>query len=190
MMKRLAIYMSILIIAFTVAACGKKEEKKAETKAQIPAQQGQEGAYTGPGVPGPGMTQGSATDPHGTGSAGKEAVVSVPDFVKGKWRGVVLTIEDKKNNKKKDYEVKLNSEFTIPDSNIVIKTGEFFPSFTMDDKAYTSRSNNPENPGINLTVMENGKEIFKGWVFSKFPTMHPFMHNRFGITLKEGVKAS
>ena len=71
------------------------------------------------------MTQDSATDPHGTGSAGKEAVVSVPDFVKGKWRGVVLTIEDKKSNKKKDYEVKLNSEFTIPDSNIVIKTGEF-----------------------------------------------------------------
>ena len=148
------------------------------------------GMYGGPGLPGPGMTQDSATDPHGTGSAGKEAVVSVPDFVKGKWRGVVLTIEDKKSNKKKDYEVKLNSEFTIPDSNIVIKTGEFFPPFTMDDKAYTSRSNNPENPGINLTVMENGKEIFKGWVFSKFPTMHPFMHNRFGITLKEGVKTS
>ena len=193
MMKRLLIYVSILAIVFTVAACGKKEEKKAETKTQIPAQQGQEGVYTGHGVPGPGMVmpEGGA-DPHGaaTKQQEKESVIVIPDSVKGKWRGVILTIEDKKSNTKKDYELKLNSEFNIPDSKIVIKTGDFLPSFTMDGNIYTSKSNNSDNPGVNITVTESGKVIFKGWMFSKFPTMHPFMHNRFGVVLKEGVKGS
>lgn len=193
MMKRLLIYASILVIVFAVAACGKKEEKKAETKTQIPAQQGQEGVYTGHGVPGPGMViPEGGVDPHGAASKQKEkeAVIVVPDSVKGKWRGAILTIEDKKGNIKKDYDLKLNSEFTIPDSKIVIKTGDFLPSFTMDDKTYTSKSNNPDNPAFYLTITENGKVLFKGWVFSKFPTMHPFMHNRFGIILKEGVRQS
>ena len=73
MMKRLLIYASILVIVFAVAACGKKEEKKAETKTQIPAQQGQEGVYTGHGVPGPGMViPEGGVDPHGAASKQKE----------------------------------------------------------------------------------------------------------------------
>ena len=60
--------------------------------------------YTGHGVPGPGMViPEGGVDPHGVASKQKEkeAVIVVPDSVKGKWRGAVLTIEDKKGNSKR-----------------------------------------------------------------------------------------
>ncbi|NOY65603.1 MAG: DUF2155 domain-containing protein, partial [Nitrospirae bacterium] len=36
---------------------------------------------------------------------------------------------------------------------------------------------------------ENNKEIFNGWLYSKFPDIHPFQHEKFSVTLIEGIKA-
>jgi hypothetical protein len=51
----------------------------------------------------------------------------------------------------------------------------------------TSESNRPENPATQLQVFEGGREIFHGWLFAKFPDIHPFAHDKYAVTLVEGI---
>jgi hypothetical protein len=115
--------------------------------------------------------------------------IVVPEFVKGKWKAVKLEVTDKSTNQIKEVTINLNSEYSIPESNLKIKVGDFLPDFRMEGSIITSASNEPKNPAIQLTVLEDGKEIFKGWLYSKFPSIHPFQHERYGLRLIEGIKS-
>ncbi len=156
----IAVLSVILVISFT--ACKKKEEK--------PVPQAQTGQGAGVMMP-PGETK-----------------VVVPENVKGKWEGVKLLFEDRSSKKTTEITVKLHSEYSIPNTPLKLKVEDFLPDFKMDGLTITSSSNEPNNPAVRVIVYENGKEIFKGWLYSKFPTIHPFQHEKYGLTLKEGVK--
>jgi len=58
----------------------------------------------------------------------------------------------------------------------------------MDAGTITSSSNTPNNPAVAIKVFEGDKEIFKGWLYAKFPTIHPFEHPKYGLTMKEAIK--
>jgi len=135
----------------------------------------------------------AATDPSGASwrsgdHAQGQTVVNMPDSVKGKWKAATLVVEDKNTKKKNEYTVNLNSDFTVPGSNLKISVGEFLPDFKMEGLNITSLSNDPNNPAVNVKIFEADKEVFKGWLYSKFPAIHPFEHAKYSITLKEGVK--
>ncbi len=163
----------VLVFSLGLGACKKKEQQPVP---QSPMMQ-----------PGPGGQM-----PGGHGPAGmavpKELKVVVPDSVKGKWSGVKLVLEDKGAKKQQEYTINLNSELKVPNSNLKIAVGDFLPEFRMDADTITSASNNPTNPAVRIKVFEGDKEIFKGWLYSKFPTIHPFEHPKYGLVLKEGVK--
>jgi hypothetical protein len=179
-----------LSLLLAAGACKKKEEKPPFPQAGMPGQQegvmpGQQGAPMGEqGVP-PGhnvmMPKGPTT-------------VVVPDAVKGKWKAVVLVVTDKKTNKQNEYTVNLNSDFNIPGSKLKIQVGEYLPDFKMNGLEITSSSNEPNNPAVAVNVSEGGNQIFPpagkkwGWLYTKFPTMHPFEHPDYAIGLKAGVK--
>jgi len=118
-----------------------------------------------------------------------ERTIVVPDEVKGKWSKIVLHVMDKGSNKSGEYTVKLKSEFTIPNTDLKIKVGDFLPDFIINGNTLTSASNQPNNQAVKVEVFEGGKSIFTGWLFVKYPTMHPFEHPKYAITLKEGVKS-
>ncbi len=141
-----------------------------------------------PGMPGqPGQPGGPQGQPNIVVPKGEKTVV-VPDSVKGKWKAVVLVVTDKKTNKQQEFTVNLNSDLKIPNSNLKVSVGEYLPDFRMEGLTLTSASNDPNNPAVGVKVSEGGKEIFKGWLYSKFPTMHPFEHPNYSIVLKDGVK--
>ena len=119
---------------------------------------------------------------------GPEKKVVVPDAVKGSWKAVKIEVEYKDKKSKKQFTVPLKSEFKVPDSDLVLKVGEFLPHFAMAADSITSNSNNPENPAVQAEVFQGGKEVFHGWLFSKFPSVQPFQHDKFGVTMVEGVK--
>lgn len=129
--------------------------------------------------------------PPGHGAPKGEMKVVVPDAVKGKWSSVKIVFEDKAAKTLKEYTVKLNSDFQIPNSDLKISVGEFLPDFRMQPGkpgTATSATNDPNNPAVGVKVFEGGKEIFKGWLYAKFPNIHPFEHPKYGIFLKEGVR--
>ncbi|KJU85808.1 lipoprotein [Candidatus Magnetobacterium bavaricum] len=116
------------------------------------------------------------------------AEIVVPDSVKGKWESVKLSITDKQDKKSQVINVKLGSEYTVQGSDLKINIGDFLPDFKMDALTITSMSNEKKNPAVNVKVTESGKEIFKGWLYSKYPEIHPFQHDRYGIILMDGIQ--
>ena len=187
MKKFLAMGMGVLLtFSLGIGACKKKEQQPVPQAPQM-----MPGGQIQPGqMPPAGQMPGAQMPPgHGAANVPKaELQISVPDSVKGKWSAVKLVVEDKSTKKKQEFTVNLNSELKVPNSNLKVAVGDFLPEFRMDAQNITSASNEPNNPAVRIRVFEGDKEIFKGWLYSKFPAIHPFEHPKYGLTLKEGIK--
>ncbi len=169
-MKRMPLLIAaLLVIPLAGASCKKKEQPPAPP----PIKEGM------PGLPGA---------PHGPMGGGTEKKIVVPDDVKAAWKAVKVEVEFKEKKTRKAFTVPLHSEFPVPESDLVLKTGAFLPHFSMAADQITSNSNNPENPACNIEVMVKGNQVFKGWLFGKFPDVHPFQHDRYGVKLVEGIR--
>ncbi len=153
--------MLFALLVIAAAGCSKKEEQKAENV---------------------GSTHGQVQR--------KESVVVVPDTVKGKWKAVKIAVTDKTANKETVYTMPLGADFPLPGSNMVVRVENFLPHFSMEGTTLTSQSNEPKNPAAQVRIMEGGKEVFKGWLFSLYPTTHAFQHPKYGFTLVDFVPAS
>jgi hypothetical protein len=178
-MKRAAVIMLSIMFVTSLVSCQKKEEP---TAAKGPVQQG---PIIDIPAPAPG---------HGTPTQRPEFSVVVPPDVKDTWLGVTIAIDDKQENKQTDYEVALGSELKIPDSNLTVKVGPFLPDFKMSGEIITSASNEPNNPAVGIVIFQDGTKVFPpagevGWLYSKFPTIHSFQHDRYSLVLKAGSKA-
>lgn len=114
----------------------------------------------------------------------------LPDSVKGKWSAVRLVVEDKTAHTVNEYVVPLRSRWVVPGTPLTVEVGEFLPDFTIQDSVFTSVSPDPENPAVKVRVYEADRALFDAWLFSMYPSVHPFTHPRYGLLLKEGVAAS
>ncbi len=167
MQKVLAVFV-VVVLAVSVGACKKKEEKP-----QMPAGH-------------PGMEGGMP--PAGTPQMPKvERQVIVSKDVTEAWKAVKLSIEDKSAKTTKEYSVNIGSELTIPNTKMTVKVVAFLPDFKMTDKEFKSASNKPNMPAALVVVNENGKEIWNNWLFALQPNIHPFQHENVGIILLGGV---
>lgn len=173
MSLRLVMLIAALSLLFSVSACKKKEKPVSQ-----------------PPVPMPPVSKSPSEAPaQGIAKPRGEVLVVVPDSVKGKWESVRIEILDKSSNKKEEATIKLNSEYGVPGSGLKIKVGEFLPDFRMDGLTITSASGEPKNPAVHITVFDGDNQIFKGWLYSKFPNIHPFQHEKYGLLLIDGLKA-
>ena len=166
-MKRIiaAVLVAGLMVSF--AGCKKKEEKP-----QLP-----------PGHP---SMEGGMPPQTGMPDMPKvDRKVIVPKEVTAKWKAVKLTIEDKKAKSTKEYTVNIGGEQTV--GNFKVKVLHFLPDFRMGEKDMTSASDKPNNPAAQVAVFEGGKEVWKGWLYSMHPGIHPFQNDKIGLTLNGGV---
>jgi hypothetical protein len=188
MLKRSIAIVSVFVLVLSLGACKKKEE----TPALPPGHPGVEGGMPPAGMPPAGMPP-AGMPPAGMPQPGApnmpkvERQVVVSKEVKAKWKAVKLAIEDKATKKTKDYTVNIGSELTIPGTKMVVKVLNFLPDFKMSDKEFTSLTDKPNMPAAQIVVTEKGKEIWSNWLFSLQPTIHPFVHEKIGITLVGGV---
>jgi hypothetical protein len=167
-MKKFLAIILVSGLVFSFAGCKKKEEK-----AQLP-----------PGHPSMenGMPAGmSATMPK------IDRKVTVPKGVSSKWSAVKLAVEDKVTKSKKEYTVAVGSELAVPNTKIKIKVLTFLPDFKMAEKEITSISDKPNNPAVQVTVTEPGKDEWTGWLYSMHPGIHPFPHDKLAVTLVGGI---
>ena len=167
-MKKLLVALLVGSLIFTVAGCKKKEEKP-----QLPPGH----PSTEGGMPQAGMPDMPKVD----------RKVVVPADVKAKWKAVKLNIEDKTAKTTKEYTVAVGSELAVPNTKMKVKVLAFIPDFRMGDKDITSASDKPNNPAVQVSVTEPGKEEWKGWLYSMHPGIHPYAHDRVAITLVGGV---
>jgi len=134
--------------------------------------------------------QGDGGGAPGGGPGGAEAVPTqlvVPPEVAQAWSGIRVGWKDTQSGKDGTVDVRLGEASPLPDPSIVIRADAFLPAFTMGGGAITSDGVEDKNPAARITVFEKGKEIFAGWIFTRFPDVHPFTHPRFQIRLVGGV---
>jgi len=167
-MKKLLAVVLIGSLAFSIAGCKKKEDKP-QAPAGHPPMEG--------GMPPAGMPQAPKVD----------RTVVVPKEVKAKWSAVKIRVEDKAAKTGKDYTVAVGSDLAIPNTSIKVKVLAFLPDFRMGDKDITSASDKPNNPAAQIVVQEQGKEEWKGFIYSMHPGIHPYQHEKITITLLGGV---
>ncbi len=164
MLKKVSAIAVAGALALTISACGKQEQPKQ------------------PQAPTP---QSNLALPQ----KGQEATVTVPPDVKGKWKAIKVTVEDKTANTKKDIELTIGTDTPIPGTSLSIKPIAFMPSFVMQGLNITSASNDTTNPAAQVIISEGGKQIFKGWLFQRFPTTHAFTHPKYAVTLSGWVQS-
>ena len=166
-MKKLLAVILVSSLAFSFAACKKKEQRP-----QLP-----------PGHP----SVESGMPPAMPEASKKERVVVVPKKVKATWTSVKLAIEDKTAKTSKEYPIAVGSSLAVPNTKITLTVLAFLPDFKMGEKDITSASDKPNNPAAQVLVHEPGKEDWKGWLFSLQPGIHSFPHDKVGIKLVGGV---
>jgi hypothetical protein len=113
--------------------------------------------------------------------------LEVPPEVADAYSGIKLTWKDKTSGKQGTIDVPLGGGTPLPDPAFVVRADVFLPAFTMGGGAITSDGIEPQNPAARITVFEKGKEIFGGWIFTRFPDVHPFTSPRFELHLDGGV---
>ncbi|MBI3755044.1 MAG: DUF2155 domain-containing protein [Deltaproteobacteria bacterium] len=159
-------YLTIFAIAISLAI-GSGCKKKNEETAPAPAATKKEPPRV--------VEQTSATD-------NKEENVAVPDSVKGKWKDVKIEVLNKQTNQKNVLVIPIGGEASIHGSTLKIKVENFLPEFSMDGTNITSASNDPKNPAVQIVVKEDGKEIFRGWLFALYSSTK-FEHPSYSLTL-------
>jgi hypothetical protein len=113
--------------------------------------------------------------------------LEVPPQVSQAFSGIKIAWKDKSNGKQGVIEVPLGSGTPLPDPSLVVRADVYLPAFTMGGGAITSDGVEEQNPAARITVFDKGKEIFAGWIFTRFPDVHPFTHPRFQLHLDGGV---
>jgi hypothetical protein len=114
--------------------------------------------------------------------------LEVPPEVQAAYSGVRLHWKDKQSGKEGVVDVPLGGGVALPDPTLVVRGDVYLPAFTMGGGAITSDGVEEQNPAARITVFEKGNPIFGGWIFTRFPDVHPFSHPRYELRLEGGIK--
>ena len=118
-----------------------------------------------------------------------ETPVVVPEEVADSWKAVKIVAIDLTTGKEQVFIVDVGGEFSVPDSNLVVKVRYFLPAFVRDGKVISSSSNKLDNPAVMIRVSERGEELFNGWLFGLYPQAHNFRHTRYSFRLAGQIPA-
>ena len=116
--------------------------------------------------------------------------VVVPQEVEDQWKAVKIMVRNKIDESRNSMKtVSLGDSFKLDGSAIKVTVGPFMPNFVMTQKNYSSKGNELTNPAVRLIVEENGKILYEGWAFAKYPTMYAFEHDEFALQLMDYIPA-
>ncbi len=171
----------LLVLSLFVFGC---QQKKSSTEKSTAEPKAESQAATPPAATLPPASGMQKTPPmHPTVSHNTPTTIKVPTEVSETWESAIVKIENKKDGSSTSQTIPLHSDYSIPGTSLTLKVGDFLPQFTMDGGVITSLSNEPKNPALHVAVLDQNKKIFEGWLFQRFPTMHPFTDDRVAITL-------
>jgi hypothetical protein len=114
--------------------------------------------------------------------------LEVPPSVRKAYSGIRLHWKDSGSGREGSLDVPLGSTVPIPGSSLQVRSDVFLPAFTMTSEVITSSGVEPENPAARIAVADQGTEIFAGWIFTRFPDVHPFQHPSVSLRLEGGVR--
>jgi len=119
----------------------------------------------------------------------RETPVVVPQEVADSWKAVKVATVDLTTGSEQVSIIDIGGEFSVPDSNLVVKVTHFLPAFVRDGQKITTASNQLDNPAVMIRVSEGAHEIYSGWLFGLYPEASGFRHTRYSFRLVGQVPA-
>ncbi|NIR57295.1 MAG: DUF2155 domain-containing protein [Nitrospinaceae bacterium] len=190
------------LVLLVMTGCGEEPDRKiggadgpgavAEVQKQMPQSEGS-ATQTAPPLSDQQLAEGSGTDaddhpPITEEQKNTQRKIFVPKSVEGKWKAVKILVRDKTDEELNTMQtVALGASFQLGDSGITVAAGPFLPNFVLDQSQYTSTDNSLGNPAIHLVITENGKELYNGWTFAKYPGLYAFEHERYSLQLMDFI---
>ena len=113
--------------------------------------------------------------------------VDVPPAVQSAYSGIRLSWNSS-SGEQGLLDVPLGGTAKLPGSDLELRGDVYLPAFSMSQDAITSSGIEEQNPAARITVSEKGTEIFAGWIFTRFPDVHPFQHKRYALKLVGGIR--
>lgn len=105
------------------------------------------------------------------------------------YSGIVISVVNKKDNTSKEISIPFTQRTAIEGTPLSIEVLSYFPFFKMvDNGGYANVSMDEENPGSKVKIYKDGKEIFNGWLFQKFPGMHGLDDADYDIVMVKSIK--
>jgi hypothetical protein len=122
----------------------------------------------------------------------KEKLIVVPAEVARDWRAVKISVIDKVRGTEDIYTFPIGKVSRISSLNLSVSVVAFLPSFGIEGSTITSSSSRPSNPGVKVRIAgaDNGKLVYEGWLFAKFPNTHAVTHPRYAFGLVSAVPVS
>jgi len=194
-MKHWSLAFAILAAAILVAptACREHGRPDPDIRMAPSHERDESGANPGQGAGQATAAQSDAAQGQGQGGPGQVPSVptrlEIPDAVKQAYSGIVLVYRDKQGGQEGRLEVPFGGSAEIPGSGLSVAADVFLPAFTMTAQTITSSGVEEQNPAARIRVSESGREIFGGWIFKRFPDVHPFTRPRYGLRLDGGIHA-
>ena len=105
--------------------------------------------------------------------------------VRSRWTGMKIGVIDLTKRQETTYLVSRGQDFTLPGGSLTFRILALVPDFTLDNGVITSRSDAPANPAAQVLITENGRQLYRGWLFARFPDSQPFEHPRYAVRLLE-----
>jgi hypothetical protein len=178
-----------VIVAFLGISCSKSDSSTKESQKAAPKVEAK--AETKPVKPAPSPEAKPAPPEkfhHGGMTKMGDFTVQVPEDVKNTWKKVALSIHTIKTKKQMSVVLPIGRKTEIKGTPFEIEVLYFLPNFTMGGSLITSKDNEQKNPAAKVKVYEKGTMIWSGWLFQKFPKVHPFTHVDYRIFLVKGLK--
>lgn len=194
-MKR-SLFVLFILMAFFVVACSQntssetaEESMKDENTQTVSAN---ENANTQHNTSSEGMNA-QTDNPHSgmSGTDGKERKIVVPEDVKGKFKSVIIEVNDNSSGAPKsiEREIMIGQKAEIAGTPLAIEVEHYLPDFVMDQSGVmTSRSADENMPAAKIKVYNKQGLIFDGWLFKNFPGIHSFQHPVYDVKLKGSVQ--
>ncbi len=86
---------------------------------------------------------------------------------------LTLGVTAQGSEKSMHQHVTTGERFTIEGTQDVVQVGRFIPDFSMDGKGHVfSRSDQPNNPAVQMQVTPAEGKPYTTWIFAKFPDVH------------------
>ena len=194
MKKGLVLLTFFLSATVALSGCGKKEETKSEVKSKAPKPitelahennlpQGHPpiNNQLPPGHPPMGAEKELAAMHSGKKLTKFNRPINIPEEVVKTWKYATVKIIDKTTGKAVKTE-KVTKGAEIKYDGLDIKILYIVPHLVLD-QGYTSGSNEPNNPAILIEVKSNGKVIYAGPIYQKFPKMYNINHPKYELRL-------
>ncbi len=167
--RLLFVFATVLFLVVTGCSGEKKEAAK-----QAPAKEVA-------GHPGEKDTMAMQQAAHAVRPALRE--VDLSEEVRKKWKEVQLQITDNAQQRTELITLQVGSTVKLDDEGERLSIEVFVPDYSIAEKRIKSRSNEPNNPAVLVSLSHEGKTLSRGWIFKHFPEYNSFVNQRFHLVL-------